>query len=327
MPLRAGLVGMGVMGQHHARILSTLDGVEFIGVADPALAGRAQPYPTFPTLEALLQAGVDYCVVAVPTAMHREVGLHLASSGVHALIEKPLANDLAAAQELYEAFSAAGLVGAVGHIERYNPAVRQASSRLAGGELGEVYQVATRRQGPFPARIGDVGVILDLATHDIDLTAWVTQSRFATIAAHVSHRSGRPHEDLVSATGCLESGVVTNHIVNWLSPLKERQTVITGEKGAFQIDTLTADLTLFENGTVPTQWEDVANFRGVSEGNVTRFAFDKVEPLLTEHRAFRNAVLGRSAEIVTMQDGLDTVAVARAMIDSAATAQTVRLHY
>lgn len=328
MTLRAGLVGMGVMGRHHARVLSGLPGVQFQGVADPALdpAGN-HPYPVFGDLDALLSAGIDYCVVAVPTAMHLDVALRLASAGVHAMVEKPLANDRASAEQLHAAFASAGLVGGVGHVERFNPAVRQARARIEQGELGEVYQVATRRQGPFPARIADVGVILDLATHDIDLTAWVAQSRFRSIAAQVSHRSGRPHEDVVTAAGILESGIVTNHIVNWLSPLKERQTVITGEKGTFRIDTLTADLTMYENGTVLTEWDEVANFRGVSEGNVTRYAFAKPEPLLTEHEAFRDAVLGKPADIVTMQEGLATVAVAAAMIESAAINQTVTLSY
>jgi UDP-N-acetylglucosamine 3-dehydrogenase len=328
MPLRAGLVGMGVMGRHHARILSSLAGVDFKGVADPGLdPAGGHPYPVFADLDQLLATGIDYCVVAVPTAMHLEVGLTLAHAGVHALVEKPLANDRESAQRLHEAFADAGLVGGVGHIERFNPAVRQARARIAAGDVGEVYQVATRRQGPFPARIADVGVILDLATHDIDLTAWVAQSRFKAVAAQVSHRSGRPHEDAVTAAGILMQGIVTNHIVNWLSPLKERQAVITGEKATFRIDTLTGDLTMYENGTVPTEWDEVANFRGVSEGNVIRFAFPKPEPLLVEHETFRDALLGLPADIVTMEEGLATVMVASAMIESAASNQTLTLSY
>ncbi len=126
--------------------------------------------------------------------------------------------------------------------------------RIANGDLGEIYQITTRRQGPFPGRIADVGVILDLATHDIDLTAWVAQQPFTSVAARTAHRSGRPHEDLVSITGQLADGTVTNHLVNWLSPMKERVTVITGEKGALVADTLSADLTFYENGVIPTEW-------------------------------------------------------------------------
>jgi predicted dehydrogenase len=142
----------------------------------------------------------------------------LAEAGVLAMIEKPLSGSSSEATEIAKAFEAAGLVGAVGHIERYNPALQALRVRLEAGELGDIYQITTRRQGPFPARIADVGVVLDLATHDIDLTAWVTQSPFVTVAAQSAHKSGRQYEDLIAVTGKLADGTVTSHLVNWLSP-------------------------------------------------------------------------------------------------------------
>lgn len=317
--LRAGLVGMGVMGRHHARVLSALDGVEFVGVADPGVLGRGDlaSREVFPTIDDLLRRGVDYCVVAVPTAFHEEVGLTLADAGVHALVEKPLSVDSASAVRMAHAFDQAGLIGAVGHIERYNPALQEARQRMASGDLGEVYQIVTRRQGPFPARIADVGVVMDLATHDIDLTSWIAGARFVAVAAQAGFRSGRVHEDLVSIVGRLSNGVVTNHLVNWLSPFKERTTVITGELGAFVADTLTADLTFHANGVVATEWDEMAQFRGVREGDVVRYAFPKPEPLRTEHEAFRDAILGRPSDIVTMHAGLGTVRTAEAALLSA----------
>lgn len=317
--LRAGLIGLGMMGRHHARVLGSLEGVDLVAVADAGgdphgVAGAA---PVLSSVEDLVAAGIDYCVVAVPTIHHEEIGLVLADAGVHTLVEKPLAPDIDAAKRLTLAFESAGLVGAVGHIERYNPALQDARRRLENGDLGKIYQVATRRQGPYPARIADVGVVKDLATHDIDLTAWVTQRPFVSVAAYTAFRSGREHEDLVSAIGLLEGGVVTNHLVNWLSPFKERTTVITGEKGAFIADTLTADITFHANGEVETTWSEVARFRGVSEGDVVRFAIAKPEPLRTEHEHFRDAVLGKASDIVTMREGWTTVNVAEAMIVSA----------
>jgi UDP-N-acetylglucosamine 3-dehydrogenase len=327
MTLRAGLLGLGMMGRHHARVLGSLDGVELVAVADPAgdVHGVAGGRPVVGSVEELIALGVDYCMVAVPTAFHEAAGLALAAAGVHAMIEKPLAPDVESATRLAQAFEDAGLVGAVGHIERYNPALQEARRRLAAGDLGEVHQVATRRQGPFPARIADVGVVKDLATHDIDLTAWVTGQSYATVSAQTAHRSGREHEDLVSATCLLSGGTVANHLVNWLSPMKERVTIITGERGALVADTLTADLTYYANGTIETEWDSIAKFRGVSEGDVTRFAIAKPEPLRTEHESFRDAVLGGETDIVTMRQGLATVAVAEAMIESARTATTIRI--
>ncbi len=326
--LRAGLIGLGMMGRHHARVLGSLPGVDLVAVADPGgdphdVAGGRE---VLADVHGIIAAGVDYCMVAVPTIYHEEIGLALAEAGVHALIEKPLAQDTPSSKRLADAFTAKGLVGAVGHIERYNPALQQARSRIEAGDLGDVYQVATRRQGPFPARIADVGVVKDLGTHDIDLTAWVVQSEFQRIGAQTAHKSGRQFEDLVAATGLLANGIVTNHLVNWLSPLKERVTIITGEKGTFVADTLTADLTFFANGTVKTTWDDVARFRGVSEGDMVRFAIAKSEPLRTEHEQFRDAVLGKVADIVTMEQGLKTVRVAEAMVTSAAEGRSVKLN-
>ena len=322
--LRAGLIGLGMMGANHARVLSSLDGVELVGVVDP-VAESPLHLPNLPRIDSvgdLIAQGLDYCVVAAPTAYHRELALELAAAGVHALIEKPLTVDVESALLLQQAFESAGLIGAVGHIERYNASLQQARTRIANGDLGDIYQISTRRQGPFPGRISDVGVILDLATHDIDLTAWVAQQNYTRVSAHTAHRSGRPHEDLVAVTGQLADGTVTNHLVNWLSPLKERVTTITGEKGAFVADTITADLTLFRNGVVPTD-PGLARFRGVREGDMTRFAFPKPEPLRVEHENFRDAVLGLDADIVTLAQAASTVAVANAVARSARTATSV----
>lgn len=323
--LRAGLIGAGMMGRHHARVLRQIDGVELVGVADPAgdPHGVAGASTFHNSLQSLIDQGIDMATVAVPTAFHEQVGLALAEAGIHTLIEKPVAGSPEGGRRLADAFESRGLVGAVGHIERFNPALQSLRSRLANGDLGDVYQVATRRQGPFPSRIADVGVVKDLATHDIDLTSWLCQSEFTSVFGQCAHKSGRPHEDLVAVSGRLADGTVTNHLVNWLSPFKERQTIVTGTRGTFVADTLTADLTFFENATVATTWDAVSAFRGVAEGNVTRFALEKREPLVLEHEAFRDAILGGVDRTVTLRDGLQTLLVAEAAIQSADTHQVV----
>lgn len=323
--LRAGLVGLGMMGRHHARVLRGLEGVDLVAVADPVgdkhmVAGEL---PVVDSVEELLEHRLDLCVVAVPTAYHEAAGLLLAEAGVHTLVEKPLAGSVEAAVRLAEAFERVGLVGCVGHIERFNPALQSLRARLDSGELGEIFQVATRRQGPFPNRIADVGVVKDLATHDVDLTAWVTGSAFTSVAARTAHRSGREHEDLVAVTGLLQDGTVTNHLVNWLTPMKERSITVTGENGCFVADTLTADLTFHANASVHSEWDELSRFRGVSEGDTIRYAIPKPEPLVSELTAFRDAVLGDPSRAVTMRDGLAAVAVAEAVLESAATGDTV----
>ena len=321
--LRAGLVGLGMMGRHHARVLANLSGVDFVGVCDPAGDNQnlAQGRPVVKSIAELIAMKIDYAMVAVPTIYHLEIGKELAVAGVHAMVEKPLSHDTESSKELASAFK--NLVGAVGHIERYNASLQEARKRL--DQLGNLYQVVTRRQGPFPARIADVGVVKDLATHDIDLTSWVTGQKFTSVSARTTYRSGREHEDMVAVVASLSGGTISNHLVNWLSPLKERVTILTGEKGAFVADTLTADLTFYANGTVNTNWDELAQFRGVSEGDVIRFAFPKPEPLKLEHENFRDAVLGKSADIVTMEQGLTTVVVAEAIIKSAKEQCTVQI--
>ncbi|OAV77179.1 Gfo/Idh/MocA family protein [Dietzia sp. 111N12-1] len=325
--LRAGLIGLGMMGRHHARVLGSLDGVDLVAVADPGgdRFGVGGDRLLVSSVTELIEQGIEYCTVAVPTAFHEDVALELAEAGVHALIEKPLAHDVPSSERIAEAFEKKGLIGGVGHIERYNAALQQARARVANGDLGEIFQVATRRQGPFPGRIADVGVVKDLGTHDIDLTAWVTQQQYLSVSAQTAYKSGREHEDLVAVVGRLSGGAMTNHLVNWLSPLKERTTVLIGEKGAFVADTLTADLTFYANGSVETTWDEISRFRGVSEGNVVRYAYAKPEPLRVEHENFRDALLGAEADIVSMRQGLATVRVVEACIESASTNQVVKV--
>ncbi|WP_084355269.1 Gfo/Idh/MocA family protein [Actinomyces radicidentis] len=325
--LRVGLIGLGSMGRHHARVIRATEGMDLVAVADPAgdKFGVAGDLPLLPDVHALIDAGLDAAMVAVPTVYHEEVALALAEAGVHTMVEKPIAHTTEAGRRVADAFADKGLVGAVGYVERCNPALRALRQRLDAGELGQVYQVLTRRQGPFPARISDVGVVKDLATHDIDLTAWVAGAPYANVSAQVAHRSGRENEDMVVASGRLTNGVIVSHVVNWLTPFKERVTIVTGEKGSFVADTLTGDLTFYANGTMENTWDQVANFRGVTEGDVTRLAIEKREPLALEQEHFRDAVGGDASGIVTMTEGVGTLEVIDAVLTSAAENRTVEL--
>ncbi|WP_136036564.1 Gfo/Idh/MocA family protein [Microbacterium sp. K35] len=325
--LRAGLLGVGMMGRNHARVLRDVEGIDLVAIADPGgdphkVAGELE---ILPDIEALIAAGIDIAVVAVPTAFHEDAALKLADAGVHTLVEKPIAHSVEAGRRMTDAFAAKGLVGAVGHVERFNPAVQEMRRRIEAGELGDVYQIATRRQSTFPARIADVGVAKDLASHDIDLTSWVAQSEYTTVFAQTAHKSGRDYEDMITVTGRLGNGVIVNHLVNWLSPMKERITVVTGDRGTFIADTATGDLTFYANGTIPLEWESMLAFRGVSEGDITRYSFAKREPLRVEHEAFRDAVLGKPNDVVTMEQGLRTLEVVEGALSSAANGASVAL--
>jgi len=327
--LKVGLIGLGMMGKNHLRILASLDDVELVGVADPlatvGVTSGIGRHETFTEYRDLLDRGLDYCVIAAPTGFHKEISVEALNRGVNCLIEKPVAVNHEEALKIQFAAEKAKKLVAIGHIERYNSAIRQLKKRLLDGDLGAIYQISLRRQGPFPSRIADVGVVKDLATHDIDLAMWLSESQFATVNAQTTHRSGRDHEDLVSINGKLQNQVVVNLLVNWLSPLKERSVVVTGEKGAFVVDTLNSDLTFYENGNHQVSQDFYLHFKGVKQGNVTTFAFDKPEPLRVEHENFRDRLLGKESEIATLAEGIETVRVADAVIESSKLGQSIKL--
>ena len=319
--------GLGTMGRNHVRVLRDLPGVELVGATDPDPRARhaARAISVTPDLDTLLALGIDMCVVASPTLTHADVGLRLADAEVHALIEKPLTSDPQSGRLLAKTFEERELIGAVGHIERYNPAVSALQARLAQGDLGSVFQVTTRGQGPFAQRIRDVGVVMDLATHDIDLAQWVTGYRYLTVTAFTAHPSGRTHEDLVTVSGRLGDGTVANHLVNWLSSMKERIITVTGERGCLTANTLSTELCFYRNGSVITSHTDGPRFHGASEGDQIRSAISKREALSAELEAFRDAILGKPAEIVTLWQGVDTLKVADAILVASKNCKAVTL--
>lgn len=325
--IRVGVLGLGSMGRHHVRNARETEGFELVALADPN-GDRfevARGMDVLPDVDAMIEVGIDAAVVAVPTAYHFEAVMKLAEAGIHTMVEKPLASTLEEGEAMVKAFEDAGVVGAVGYVERCNPALLEMRRLVSEGYLGDVYQIVTRRQSPFPARISDVGVVKDLATHDVDLAAWVAGSEYETVFAQTAYRSGREFEDMVTASGRFKNGVLVSHLVNWLTPFKDRITVVTGERGALVADTAMSDLTFYENGRFPIQWDQIAAFRGVSEGEVTRFALVKREPLRVEHEHFRDAILGTGTEHVTMREGLQTMKVIQALLDSAASGEAVKL--
>jgi predicted dehydrogenase len=332
-PLRGAVLGLGMMGRHHARILQSNPAMRFVGAVDPGgdrHGAVRDPSLVYATVDELMRGpggAPDFAVVAVPTDEHLAAVRELAAFGVHVLIEKPLAATSAEAREIIEIAEGSGIVGAVGHVERCNPALRGLRDRVQAGQLGDLFLVATERVGPFPDRIRDVGVVKDLATHDLDLVRWLGGAPIERVAAQTQHRMGRDHEDLVLVTGRLENLRAFNSVVDWLTPTKVRRTRVLGERGMLVADTLTADLYFYENADVPTGgWPEMQARRGVAEGDMTRYALERREPLEVELEAFCAAIRGEDgAGVVSLQEGLETVAVAEAVLASADSGETVAL--
>lgn len=317
--VRVGVIGLGSMGRNHVRVLGQLPMARLVGAVDPRgdETEALEPGTTHPNLDSLLAAGVEAAVVAVPSADHAAVALRLAEAGIHVLIEKPIAPDVESARAICAAFEGTGLVAGVGHIERFNAANQELRRRLEEGILGPVIAISTERVGPYPLRVRDVGVVRDLATHDIDLVHWLG-GPIEAVSAQVGYRMGGRHEDLVEVIGRLHNGAVVRISVNWLTPTKRRRLTVLGERGAMIADMLSSDLTHFTNADVPMEWDHLQRLRGVSEGDSIRYALRNREPLMVELEAFCRAVRGEEdAPVVSLEEGLDAVAAAGRILDVA----------
>jgi predicted dehydrogenase len=183
--------------------------------------------------------------------------------------------------------------------------------------LGKVYQISTRRVGPYSGRIRDVGVVKDLASHDIDLVGFLSGSTYENLSSRTLNPLGNSYEDLLIAIGTLSNGSLVSHLVNWVSPTKERVTSVLGEKGMLVADTLSVDLFFYENGSKPTNWDGISIFKGTSEGATHKFELVKTEPLVNEHVAFQNAVIENSSKgLATIAEGLKVLKVAERLVQA-----------
>jgi predicted dehydrogenase len=321
--LRAAVIGLGAMGANHARVLAEIPGVQLVAVADPdeSRARTAGAAASFADHRRLLDdARPDFVTIAVPTRAHAAVAEDVIARGVPLLVEKPLATTLDEGRRLRDLAASARVPLAVGHIERFNPAVIELKRRLDAGELGRVYQVHARRVGPFPARVRDVGVVLDLAPHDIDVMRFLLGSDVVRVQAETEQRINTDHEDMLAGLLRFDNGVVGVLDVNWLTPTKIRELSVLGERGMFVVDYLSRDLTFYENDDhprgVPPGWA-AQHLKGVSEGAVHRIPIDKREPLRVELEAFVAAVRGDEPVAVTAADGIAAMAAAEALVAAA----------
>ena len=329
MTLRIGVVGLGVMGRNHARAWGEVAGVELIAVADADANAverttRGRTLHGFTDAHAMLGAmELDAVSIAVPTSHHEAVAIDAMERGIAVLIEKPLAGDAAAARRIIACSERTGAVATVGHIERFNPAVLELERRLGEDPLGRIFQIKSRRTGPFAARIRDVGVTIDLATHDLDIMRHVVRAPVTRLYAETAQRLHSTHEDLFTGLIRFGNDVVGLLDINWLTPAKIRELSVAGERGMFVVDYLAQNLTFYENSDADPNFDPLAVVSGVSEGNMVRYAIPRVEPLRAELEAFAGAVRGERAVGVTLSDGLAAVLLAELALDSARTGRAI----
>ncbi len=326
-PLRVGLAGLGAMGRNHLRNLSSREDAILVAVADQAAELVADAVATTgaagyaDALAMVDDAALDALVVATPTMAHAAIGLAAIDHGIPVLIEKPLAGTVAEGLELVTAARARGVPLQVGHVERFNPAVLELGRRLESGWLGTLYSIASRRAGPFPARIRDVGVTIDLATHDADILSWVAGERPARVYAELAQRIHASHEDLLFGLLHFPSGATGMLDVNWLTPAKRRQLSVVGEAGMFELDYLTQRLT-FTSADVSSP-KMIDGYATTFEGDVAVIDVASREPLAAELDAFFATARNGGRPAVDGEDGLWAVAIATALLEAAATGRPV----
>ncbi len=291
--LKVGVVGLGMMGQHHVRVYKQL-GCEVIGVAD-ADGGRAceigEKYrvPWYVDYHELL-GKVEAVSIAVPTSLHHKVALDFMRRGIHCLIEKPIASTLAEAEDIVSTAGKYRATVLIGHIERFNPAVMRLKELLNEAKLGKLMIVSTRRVGPFQPRIRDVGIIIDSATHDIDAARFLSGKEPQGIFS----RAGRyRHTKEDHALILLDFGDCAASIeVNWFTPHKVRTLVATGSEGIAYLDYIKQELV----------WHHA--------GGTEEIKIEKAEPLAAEISHFINCIRDNKKPLVTAEEGLKVLDIA-----------------
>ncbi len=329
--LRAAVIGVGAMGANHARVYARMPSTTLVAVADLNPQLRERISRTYKTAaysdyrEMLAQENdIDIVTIALPTHMHREAAQETMAAGIHTFVEKPLAESVDSGRAIIEASHRYGVVLGVGHIERYNPAVIALKKRLDQGQLGRIYQIHVRRIGPFPPRIQDVGVVLDLATHELNVMEYLTGSGIRRLSAEVKHTLHNEHEDMLSGIVRFDDDIVGMLDINWLTPTKIRQLSILGERGMFLVNYLTQELWFYENRSARDLWEGLATV-GVSEGEVTKYELERVEPLRAELEVFAEAVMHGHNGLVNGEEGLRAVYLAQQLLRASSEQRVVKL--
>jgi predicted dehydrogenase len=313
-PLRVGVVGVGVMGCNHARVFAGLPGVQLIGVADPNVGqtefvGRTLGCGTFPDVGKLLDFGVDAVTIAAPTHLHRDLALACIRRGVHVMVEKPIASTVEQGHEIIDAARRAGLTLMVGHVERFNPATQALKEAIRNEDI---LSIAITRVGPFPPRMSNVGIVIDLAVHDIDLVRWFTDSEIVEVQPQLSSAKAE-REDIALLQFRTASGVLAHINTNWLTPFKARTVQIATKRKYITGDLLTRQVT------------ECFGFQPDGSYSMRHLSVGHDEPLRSELGAFIKAVRTGTKPPVGGEEGVASLEIAIRCLDGGtATNQPVR---
>jgi predicted dehydrogenase len=305
--LRVGVIGAGVMGTNHARVLAGLPDTSLVGVVDPLPAHRSRATDltncrTFAGLDELIAEGVDAVTIAAPTHLHHEIALACINKKIHVMVEKPIASTVEEGREIVAAAEAAGVTLMVGHVERFNPAVAAIKQAISGEEI---LSIGITRVGPFPPRMSNVGVVIDLAVHDIDLIRWFTESDIVEVQPQLSSAVAE-REDIALLQFRTASGVLAHINTNWLTPFKARNVTVATRDKYVMGDLLTRQVT------------ECFGFKPDGSYSMRHLPVGHDEPLRAELVAFLQAVRTGGVPAVSGDEGVASLEIATRCLESSA---------
>lgn len=307
--MRVAVIGVGSMGKNHARVYHEMEGSNLVSVADVngELAAEvantygARAYSDYRKM--LQEEDLDAVSIVVPTRQHWDVAAVAIERGLSLIIEKPLASHVQAGEEIMALARKKNTKLMVGHIERFNPAIIELSRQLHQEKLGTIYNIHTTRVGPFAERIRDVGVAMDLATHDLDIMLSLVGSRVTRAYAETLEGIRTDHDDLFTALLRFDNGILGTLDVNWLTPLKQRWLSVTGEAGMFKVD-------------YQAQTLDFYSTHNGDQGAVKEsLAIIPCEPLKMELEAFIDFVDNGRKPPVDGEDALNIIRLAQTLVE------------
>jgi len=310
------VIGVGNMGKNHVRIYFENPAAELVAVCDKdkTIADQfAKKYncKAYYDLDLLLESEkLDGVSICVPTSLHTGVVKKVAEKKINILLEKPIAPNIKEAKEIKDLIKKNNLICVVGHIERYNPAVRTAIDLIFKGKLGKLFYINVLRQGPYPPGLVDVDVLTDLGIHDLEIINYL----LGKIGDNVSEVCLQKHNfinkkdpDLVRVLMKSKENVVINLSTDILSPTKIRKLYVCGKKGLLQLDYITQELTFYENGKHKEYSEYKELLMGVTVGEEQKIVVDKKEPLGLEIENFINCVAGKEKPYVSVDDAVEAI--------------------
>lgn len=328
--MKIAIVGTGVMGRNHIRVIKEIRGANLVAICDideecgKKLAQDANTKYYKTHIELLENEKIDAAIISTPTSSHKEIALDLINRKIHLLIEKPLASDSNSASEIVYKARKKGITLSVGHIERYNPAVNKIINLIKNDKLGEINSIVIKRVGVYPPRVKDVNVVIDLAVHDLDIVSSIIKRPPFYIMATGGGSHLRSRED--HAEIFLDYGDMGCFIqVNWITPIKIRSLSVTGTKGYAELNYVTQELDLYQTDYLIKEPKSYREFV-IETGKPKKYQIKiiKKEPLRLELENFIKSVQGKEKPTVTGEDGLAAIRLAEAVLKSIATGEKVQ---